>query len=273
MTVMTEELGTEYTYKFDPADYPKMCLPVPIGYSPMGLMVKDLVKAPNWLVGGTPGSGKSTFLHGLAISILRGRPVLLVIIDLKRVEFGYLKEHALVITEEHDVYQMLQSANRLMDQRLQLLEEAGLNHFLDYPEELPPVVIMIDELNELKDENAHASLNRISRLGRAAGFSIVTATQRPSASLTKNFGDTKAMFAATMCFFVRDEVNSRILLDNEKAAHMQFNPGRAIYQWDKEIEVQCMHLPMEKARKIATKLPKGGFPDDFKQSPKRLPPR
>lgn len=40
-----------------------MGIPVPIGNGRGGLVVLDLATAPHLLVGGTPGFGKSAFLH------------------------------------------------------------------------------------------------------------------------------------------------------------------------------------------------------------------
>jgi hypothetical protein len=62
------------------------------------------------------------------------------------------------------------------------------------------------------------------------------------------------------------------LLDNERASMIPNIPGRAIYQWDQELEVQTMFLPVAQARKLIKGLPKGV--NDFDLEPrKRLPAR
>ena len=55
---------------------------------------------------------------------------------------------------------------------------------------------------------------------------------------------------------MRDAVNSRIILDNDHAAKLPRIPGRAIWQYDQEIEAQTPYLPVSEARALAAKLPK-----------------
>ncbi len=246
LTVMTDELKKSYPYTWDYAPYDKMHLPVPFGYSALGPIVRDLADAPNLIIAGHPGAGKTAFIHTLAVSLLLAREICLIIIDLKVLEFDYLSGHGLVITELEKVKVVLTAINKQLDMRLQVLRRAGCVKLIDYRgDDMPFIVLIIDELAEMQDEECQEMLNRILRLGRAAGICVVAATQRPSSTLFKKFGDSKAMFAATMCFHVRDEVNSRMLLDNDRAALIPGNvPGRAIFQWDKELEVQTMYLPV-----------------------------
>jgi DNA segregation ATPase FtsK/SpoIIIE, S-DNA-T family len=250
LRVLTEELRSEYSYQWEYEGYERMALPVPFGYSAAGLLVRDLAQAPNLLIAGHPGAGKSNFLHVLAASLLLCRPVYLCIIDRKRLEYGYLKDKALVVTSNAEALTLLQGINKQLDKRLDTLASAGVVKAQDYEGEMPFIVLVIDELAELDDEDCQEQLNRIARLGRAAGICVVAATQRPSSTMFKKWGDSKAMFAATMCFHVRDEVNSRMVLDNEAAAIIPNMPGRAIYQWETQLEVQAMYLPIKKARQL-----------------------
>jgi len=136
---------------------------------------------------------------------------------------------------------------------------------------MPFILVVIDELAELDDEDCQEALNRIVRLGRAAGICVVAATQRPSSTMFKKWGDSKAMFAATMCFHVRDEGNSRMVLDNEAASIIPNIPGRAIYQWDTQLEVQAMNLPIKTARQLVQSLKGEGVKMHVEQSRKLLP--
>ncbi|WP_028308760.1 FtsK/SpoIIIE domain-containing protein [Desulfitibacter alkalitolerans] len=271
MQISTEELRPNYPYSWQHEDYSKMFLPVPFGHSAAGLIVRDLAEAPNLIVAGHPGAGKSNFLHVLAVSLLLSRMVYLAIIDLKKLEFSYLKGHSLVVTDLEKGRALLMSINKEIDKRLGILEAAGVVKIQEYEENMPFIVLIIDELAEMQDEDCQEALNRIVRLGRAAGVCVVPATQRPSSTMYKKFGDSKAMFAATMCFHVRDELNSRIVLDNGKGALIPNIPGRAVYQWEREIEVQSMYLPIKKARKLINNVRQVEWNVD--QSQKRLPPR
>ncbi len=274
LRMMTEEIRKEYPYVWDPSPYEQMCLPVPLGYAALGLIVRDLADAPNWISAGHPGSGKSNLLHVIAVSLLLHRPIYLVIIDLKKLEFSYLKRHALLVDNLQEARDVLQAINKQLDKRLTTLEKAGAVKIQDYAGEMPFIVLVIDELAEMQDEQCQDSLNRIVRLGRAPGICVVAATQRPSSTMFRKFGDSKAMFSGTVCYHVRDEVNSRMLLDNDRAAMIPNIPGRGILQFDEELEIQTMFLPVGKAKKLIQGIPASATKDVMRieQPPKRLPP-
>ena len=270
MQVLTERLKDQYPFMWEWDSYKILSLPVPLGFSAAGLIVRDLAAMINILVAGHPGSGKSNFLHVLAVSLLLSRQIHLAIIDLKRLEFSYLKEKALLVTDLDRARRLLQSINKQIDMRLDLLDSASVVKVQDYPGNMPFIVLIIDELAEMVDEKCQTLLNRILRLGRAAGICVVAATQRPSSTMFQKFGDSKAQFTASMCFHVRDEVNSRMVLDNGRAALIPNNPGRAIYQWDTELEIQAMFLPVGTAKNLLAGVKQEVFP--YEQSFKRLPP-
>jgi DNA segregation ATPase FtsK/SpoIIIE, S-DNA-T family len=265
-----------------------MFLPVHFGYSAIGEIVKDLAGS-NLIIAGHPEAGKSNFLHGLIYGLLLSSkynyPVWPVIIDLKRLEYGYLEDHALIVTEIDQARETLQAINSRLNERLKTLEAVRpkvvkIQTYLKRGYQMPFILVVIDELAELQDEECQTLLNRILRLGRAVGINVVAATQRPSSTMMKAFGDSKAMFAATMCFHVRDAINSRMLLDNDRAALIPVVKGRAIYQWDKELEVQIMYFPVEEDAKLAKLMKEiegctkpGEMVFNDKRSAKRLPPR
>jgi S-DNA-T family DNA segregation ATPase FtsK/SpoIIIE len=277
MKILTEELRPIYHFSLDPEkdNYSSYDLPLILGQSAAGLVVVDLAEMPHLLIAGNTGNGKSNFIHCLLANLLLLRDVRPVIIDLKRVEFSYLKKMglAMVAAEPKDALKVLLAINKEMDRRLKLLEDAGVQKVQDYPQEMAFILLVIDELNELQDKESQKALNRLLRLGRSTGICICCATQRPSATLCQNFSDSKALFGGTVCFRVRDSVNSQIVLDNDKAAYLPDIKGRAIFQGKKEIEIQTFYLPVKKAKKLLKEidLKEGVF--DFGESFKRLPPR
>lgn len=115
--------------------------------------------------------------------------------------------------------------------------------------DMPFIVCVVDELAELQDDTAQELLNRLLRLSRACGISIVAATQRPSTTVLS--GDSRAQLSSRLCFRVADELNSRMVLGEtcNRAAYLPTAPGRAIFRWGKTREVQTMFLPVEEARK------------------------
>jgi len=253
LRVMDQPLGHVIPFAIPEAPA-KMALPLPVGYSRAGLEWLDLAAAPHLLVAGTPGSGKSNFLHCLCAS-LAGKAEL-YIIDLKRLEFAYLRGHAEIATNEKEAASLLVALNKEMNRRLLVLEQAGVVKIQDYSGDMPFVVCVIDELAELQDDVAQGLLNRLLRLSRACGISIVAATQRPSTNVIS--GDSRANFAAKLAYRVADELNSRMVLGEtcNRAAYLPTTPGRAIFKYGKIREVQTMFLPVEVARqRLQTQQP------------------
>jgi DNA segregation ATPase FtsK/SpoIIIE and related proteins len=277
MQASATEIKKEYPYSFDPNQH-KGYLPVHFGHSAIGEIVRDLADMPNLIIAGHPGAGKSNFLHGLIMGLLlnKNNDIRTIVFDFKRLEYSYLRDHVLLITKEGDAVQAFDAINKHLNKRLEKLESKGCQKIQDYLEqgyEMPFLVVVIDELAEMHEEDCQTALNRILRLGRAAGICVVCATQRPSSTMMKAFGDSKAMFAGTMCFHVRDGINSRMLLDNENAALIPSIPGRGIYQWDTELETQSMFLPIKKARQLLKDINEVEVMNFVEQPRKMFPPR
>ena len=86
-------------------------------------------------------------------------------------------------------------------------------------------------------------------LARSLGIHLLIATQRPDRDILP--GQLKDNLPSVICFKVKNETNSKICLDNNRAADLPSAkeiPGRAIWQHETEREVQTLHLPMAQAR-------------------------
>lgn len=266
MDIQSGSLPVSVPYEWETADGE---LPVPIGVTQKGVEVLDLADSPHLLVAGIPGFGKSNFLHVLIHSLLPHARI--AIIDLKRLEFAYLKKHCLVTKTEKDALELMKRLNKEMERRIDILEKAKVVKIQDYKEPMPYIVLVIDEVAEIQDDKVIYYIDRIVRLARAVGISVVCATQRPSTKVIN--GDTRAMFAARLCFQVADELNSRMVLGENcsLAAHLPGIKGRGIYKFGiAEKEVQTMYLPLSQAKKI---LPKDYEGWENEQPAKRLLPR
>ena len=252
MEVMTEELKKSYPYSlFDITKYPKTCLPIPVGMSAKGLIVRDLVEYPHLLVAGETNYGKSNELHVIANTILLHKSdTNLIIIDPKSTEFDYLGETALVIDEMNKVKGLFEELNKEMDKRKKNLKSASCAKIKKYHEKglkMPYIVLIIDEWADLP-EDAQDNLWRLLRMGRFVGVHVIAATQRPSSKVFEKFGDLKAMFLGRICFVVADIINSRMILDSDEAAHLPAIKGRAIYKCGLEkLEVQALLLEPDEA--------------------------
>jgi S-DNA-T family DNA segregation ATPase FtsK/SpoIIIE len=270
MDLQCNHLPEKVDFSWDPNKYGNTDLPVPIGVTQKGIEVLDLAKAPHLLVAGIPGFGKSNFLHVLVASLIGIARI--CIIDLKRLEFSYLNGQVLLAKKEKDAIKLLEELNKEHDRRVEILEKAGAVKVQDYSGEMPFIVVVVDEVAELQSDIARDYLNRILRLSRACGISVVAATQRPSVKVID--GDTRGQFSARLCYLVADETNSRMVLGEEcsRAAWLQPIKGRAIYKFGHEVkEVQTMFLPLKQAKELARN--REGRDWDFEPGTKRLLPR
>ncbi|MBP2643448.1 MAG: segregation ATPase, FtsK/SpoIIIE family [Firmicutes bacterium] len=269
LTVLSEPIPT--VLKFEMTDLKGAYLPAYFGQSATGPVIRDLADSPFLMVAGMPGWGKSNSIHVLVCNLLLTREIYAVIVDMKRLEFTYLKKHALVVTDIPQARDVLTAINKEIDKRLDVLEKAGCVKIQEYVGHMPFMLLVIDELAEMQDEVCQTLINRALRLGRAAGFAAILSTQRPSSDMWPGWTSSRALINASLVFRMRDAVNSRMLLDNDAAAMLAEVKGRAIYQWERQLEVQVPYLPVSDARALLSG--KQGLIWKNEQSPKRLLPR
>ena len=149
----------------------------------------DLEKSPHILLAGASGSGKSVCLNTIINSLLyKATPhdVGLVMIDPKRVEFNFYKglPHLLtpVINDPLEAIDTLKELCRLMDSRYEAFSKENIKDISETTK-YKHIIIIIDELADLmlrSRSSVEDSIIRISQLGRAAGFHLIIATQRPT---------------------------------------------------------------------------------------------
>lgn len=264
LEVMAENLP-QYV-KFALKDAPEgMTLPIPIGYSRGGFIWADLAKLPHMVVAGETYGGKSNALHQMIAVLAHNPKVKLHVIDLKKVEFGYLKNHAELAMTLPDAVRVLEGLCFLMMERMDMLLKKGRPNVTGMGKDYH--VLIIDEMSQLSPDMAtekhikemrkaaQQMLTDLLCLSRALGIHIVLCTQRPDASVIP--GQLKANIPAALSFKVKSEVNSRIILgeSNDKAFYLPRIKGRAIWQFDREREVQVQHLPVHIAKRMLPNSP------------------
>ena len=208
----------------------KLC--VPLGKNIMGrTMFMEINKTPHLLVAGATGSGKSSCINSIIVSILmRTKPseVKLVLVDPKKVEMGMYNgaPHLLmpVITDAKKASVALQRMVTEMDRRYNLFSETNTKNIEDYNrlidskakqgERMPYIVVIIDELADLMliaAKEVEDSILRVTQLARAAGIHLIVATQRPSTDVIT--GLIKANLPSRLSFSVSSSIDSRTILD------------------------------------------------------------
>lgn len=272
MDIISEPLPLNVPYEWE---IPKSGhLPTPIGLTYNRMISVDLPGIPHLLVAGNTDSGKTTFLRSVAVSTFR-QGAIVAIIDLK---FGmdYLPFENItpLATDEDVARQLLALINDEMHRRANRLKLAGASKLQDYPgDDLPWIVLIVDELAEI-DGKSLKLLDRILRLGRAPGISVVAATQRPAHDILPKFSNLRMLFAGRLAFSLPKQEDSRLLLGNDLASKLPRNmPGRAIWQYDSDgVELQCLNIKDDDMRLWLRGLPERE--EVFSIEPtRRLPPR
>lgn len=192
--------------------------------------IADITKMPHLLIAGATGSGKSVCINTILMSLLyqnTPRDLKMILVDPKRVELAPYNAipHLIapVITEADKTVSALKWAVIEMERRYKTLQSAGKRNIEEYKaakigEEMPYIIIVIDELAELMAVSAsevEGYIVRISQLARAVGIHLILATQRPSVNVIT--GLIKANVTTRIAFSVASQVDSRTILDQAGA--------------------------------------------------------
>jgi S-DNA-T family DNA segregation ATPase FtsK/SpoIIIE len=189
----------------------------------------DLARMPHILIAGTTGSGKSGCINTILTSILlRATPdeARLILIDPKRIELNFYEQipHLLtpVVSSPKEaaavllnvVTEMERRYERLSQVRARNLPEANRGFRKRGEEELPYLLVVIDELADLmmvSPQEVEDSIIRLAQKSRAVGIHLVLATQRPSVDVIT--GMIKANVPSRIAFAVSSQTDSRVILD------------------------------------------------------------
>ena len=256
-------------------------LPVALGKTIQNeVLVIDLAKMPHLLVAGATGQGKSVGLNVILTSLLYKRhpsQLKFVLVDPKKVEmslFSKIERHYLaklpnseeaIITDTRKVVHTLNSLCIEMENRYEILKEAGAKNLKEYnakfvarklnPKEghrfLPYIVLVIDELADLMmtaGKEVETPIARLAQLARAIGIHLVVATQRPSVNVIT--GVIKANFPARLSFRVTSKVDSRTILDTGGADQLIGMGDMLLSGGSDIIRLQCPFVDTPEVEKV-----------------------
>ena len=244
------------------------------------IFVTDLAKMPHLLMAGATGQGKSVGLNVILASLLYKKhpaQIKFVLVDPKKVEltlYNKIERHFLamlpnaeeaIITDTKKVVYTLNSLCIEMDNRYNLLKDAGVRNIKEYnvkfvqrrlnPEKghryLPYIVLVIDELADLMmtaGKEVEQPIARLAQLARAIGIHLIVATQRPSVNVIT--GLIKANFPARLSFKVTSKIDSRTILDTGGSEQLVGNGDMLLSMGSDMIRLQCPFVDTPEVEEI-----------------------
>jgi len=256
--------------------------------------IVDLAAMPHLLMAGATGQGKSVGLNAILVSLLYKKhpsQLKLVLVDPKKVELSIYRtierhflaklpgEEEAIITDTKKVIHTLNALCIEMDNRYDLLKEAGARNIREYNEKfikrrlnpqkghqfLPFIVLVVDEFADLimtAGKEVEMPIARLAQLARAVGIHLIIATQRPSVNIIT--GTIKANFPARIGFKVSSKIDSRTILDAGGAEQL-IGKGDMLISYNGEItRLQCAFVDTPEVEEITGFIgEQRGYPQAF----------
>ena len=273
----------------------KFSLPIAIGKKiDNENFIVDLTTMPHLLMAGATGQGKSVGINAVLVSLLYSKhpsQLKFVLVDPKKVELSIYKtienhflaklpgEEDAIITDTKKVVHTLNALCIEMDNRYDLLKEAGCRNIREYNEKfvsrklnpekghqyLPFIVLVVDEFADLimtAGKEIEMPIARLAQLARAVGIHLIIATQRPSVNIIT--GTIKANFPARIAFKVSSKIDSRTILDTGGAEQL-IGKGDMLISYNGDVvRLQCAFVDTPEVDRIVDFIAaQRGYPQPF----------
>lgn len=222
------------------------------------------------LVAGEVGGGKTVAVKNIIMQLLHqsisGLPLIIKIADFKgAVDYDFLSNTFEVITDKKRLMKFTETLIIEMNRRIELIKSIGVenvdtyNKKVDEVEQIPRIVLVIDELVECLDKEGldkkdkkdseeikvidtiSRNLTKLARLSRCININMILGTQLPTSACLGN--QLKNNIPARLCGRFADESASRVVLSSTMAKNLPDIKGRMMYKMGANItELQTPFL-------------------------------
>jgi S-DNA-T family DNA segregation ATPase FtsK/SpoIIIE len=228
----------------------------------------DLKELPNLFITGVAGSGKSTGIRGMILSLLfknSPKDLRLLLIDPRALEFSLYRDTPNLLTpiinEQKSADIALKNLIKEMERRSLTIAKAGVSNFEEYNikvgtrKRLPYIVVIIDPFTDLtlkgslnSRKSIENSIIRLSEMARVSGIYLIVSTDRLSTKFVR--GAVKANFPSKLCYRVNQRSESRAIL-GEGGAEVLLERGDTLFLKSKDNPLIRVHTPYISDREVS----------------------